>query len=186
MLSTAATLEALLFAAGEPLSRKQLAALTGATPADIDAALTALQASLASRGLALIEVKDTVELRTSPDAANVVKKLRESELSRDLGKAGLETLAIILYRNGATRGQIDWVRGVNSSTALRSLLLRGLIARKDDPADRRRALYEPTPDALGFLGVRTLAELPRFEELSGALTQEGVRQEAAENHDGTE
>ncbi len=124
-LPLSSRLEAVLFAAGEPLGKKRLAELLETSDSGLEDALNALRIALTDRGLSLIETGTEVELRTAPDAAESVQKLRESELSRDLGKASLETLALILYRGGATRGEIDWVRGVNSTAALRSLMMRG-------------------------------------------------------------
>ncbi len=150
-LSPAATLEAVLFASGEPLTKKRLSALLGVSEDLLEAGLQELGRNLAARGLALIDTGGEVELRTAPDAAELVGKLREAELSRDLGKASLETLAIILYKGGATRSAVDWVRGVNSTAALRSLLLRGL-------------------NALAHLGVSRMEDLPRFEEFRAAFS----------------
>lgn len=183
-LSPGATLEALLFAEGEPLSKKKLCALLGVSPELLELALEELRQSLEGRGLTLIEVQDSVELRTHPDAFELTKKLREAELSRDLGKAGLETLAVILYQGTATRSHIDWVRGVNSGAALRSLLIRGLVRRIDDPTDKRRACYEPTVEALAHLGVSKLSELPEYEEFTRALRKEEERHLDA-THDAT-
>ncbi|MBY0110449.1 SMC-Scp complex subunit ScpB [Patescibacteria group bacterium] len=183
-LSPESLLEAVLFASGEAMSKKRLASLLGLSSDQLQAAADRLRETLTERGLALIETGEELDLRTSPEAADIVKKLRESELSRDLGKAGLETLALVLYKNGATRGEIDWVRGVNSSTALRSLLLRGLIRRIEDPTDRRRARYEVTSEALAHLSAERLSDLPRYEEFSAALTREASAQAAEESHDG--
>jgi segregation and condensation protein B len=94
-----------------------------------------------------------------------VKKLRENELARDLGKGSLETLAVIAYQSGATRGSIDWVRGVNSSTSLRTLLMRGLIEGREDEKDKRRICYSLTTEALAHLGIARSENLPRFAEL---------------------
>lgn len=172
MLTPPAALEALLFASGEPLSKKRLAALLGFSDKELRMALDALAAELSGRGVALIETGEEIELRTAPEAAALVKRLRESELSRDLGKASLETLATIAYRAGATRGEIDWVRGVNSSASLRTLLMRGLIEGREDPADKRRIRYNLTTEALAHLGLRTPRELPRFSELSAGASAE--------------
>ena len=178
-ISHSAALEAILFAAGEPLSKKRLATLLNVSANELRSAALELRESLASgRGLALIEAGEEIELRTSPDASDVVQKLRESELSRDLGKAGLETLAIILYKNGATRSEIDWVRGVNSATALRSLTLRGLVDRTEDSEDRRRIRYSPTVDALAHLGVSSVRDLPRYEEFTSSLKESEVHEAA--------
>jgi len=175
-LTPPAMLEALLFAAGEPLQKKRLASMIGVTPDLLQKAADTLREQLAGRGLDLVETESELELRTHADAFDVVKQLRENELSRDLGKAGLETLAIILYRGSATRSEVDWVRGVNSSQTIRSLLLRGLIERTEDSTDRRRARYKPTVDALAHLGAGEREQLPRFEEFSTGLTRAEERQ----------
>ncbi|HEY0010487.1 MAG TPA: SMC-Scp complex subunit ScpB [Candidatus Paceibacterota bacterium] len=178
-LSLPATIEAVLFAHGEPMQKKRLVALLGIPEAMLAAGLVELGGQLASHGLALIETDTEVELRTHPDAAPVIKTLRESELSRDLGKAGLETLAIILYQGGATRSDIDWVRGVNSTAAIRSLLMRGLIERGEDAADKRRARYTATIDALAHLGISHKEALPRYGEFAGALASRRTEAEEA-------
>ena len=176
-LSPPALLEALLFASGEPLTKKRLASLLGVSSDMLQKATEALKEELRDRGLALIETDDALEIRTSPEASEFVEKLREAELSRDLGKAGLETLAVIVYRGSATRGEIAWISGVNSSAALRSLLLRGLIERTEDSEDRRRARYKTTVDALAHLGVTDKTKLPRYEELTKTIEESSVTEE---------
>lgn len=168
MLTPAALAEALLFASGEPLKKKELAALLEISEGELAAVVADLSNSLRDRGLSVIETDTVVELRTTPEASDAVKKLRENELSRDLGTASLETLAIIAYQGGATRSEIDWVRGVNSSASLRTLLLRGLIEGKEDATDKRRTRYALTPDAFAHLGITKASDLPRADELSSA------------------
>jgi segregation and condensation protein B len=180
MLTPPAAVEALLFASGEPLEKKEIAKILGITPKELEVALAALGESLAKRGVTLVETADTAELRTSAEASELVKALRAGELARDLGKAGLETLAIVLYKNGSTRSEIDWVRGVNSSATVRTLLLRGLIEKIEDPTDRRRAKYRPTTEALAHLGLKSASELPRYEELSQATAAAAVVVDASE------
>lgn len=166
MLTPPGAALAILFAAGEPLEKKRLASLLEIKEKDLGAVLSALRQSVEIAGLALVETGEEVELRTSAEAAPLVKKLWEGERSRDLGKAGLETLATIAYQSGATRSEIDWVRGVNSSASVRTLLLRGLIEGSEDPSDRRRICYSLTTEALAHLGLSQAAKLPRYEELS--------------------
>lgn len=171
MISTPAALEALLFASGEPIAKKRLATLLGIAQEELAAIITELVEGLGGHGLALVETADEVELRTAPEAAEVVKKLREDELSRDLGKGSLETLAVIAYKGGVSRGEIDWVRGVNSSASLRTLLLRGLVEGIEDEKDKRRVRYSLTTEALAHLGVSRAAELPRAAELSSEAAE---------------
>jgi len=170
MLTPPAAVHALLFAASGPLEKKQLEKLLELEEKELALVLGALTTLLKGSGVALLETASEVELRTSPDAAPVVKKLRESEFARDLGKASLETLAVIAYQEGATRSEVDWVRGVNSSASLRTLLMRGLIEGAEDPKDKRRQCYRLTTEALAHLGITNASELPRAKELQSGTT----------------
>jgi len=177
MLTPPSALEALLFASGEPLEKKQLAKLLGIKDAELKIALKALIQQLDGHGVSIIETESEIEMRTAPEASEIVKKLRESELSRDLGKASMETLAVIAYQTGTTRGEIDWVRGVNSSTSLRTLLMRGLIEGREDENDKRRIRYSLTTDALAYLGISSSEELPRRAELA-TVTRDIIKEES--------
>ncbi|OGG92766.1 hypothetical protein A2609_03140 [Candidatus Kaiserbacteria bacterium RIFOXYD1_FULL_47_14] len=166
MLTPPAAVQALLFASGEALEKKQLATLLEMKDEELAVVLRALVGLLKGSGLTLIETADEVELRTAPEASVIIKKLHESELARDLGKASMETLAVIAYKTGATRGEVDWVRGVNSSASLRTLLMRGLIEGKEDERDKRRIRYTITTEALAHLGLARITDLPRYSELT--------------------
>ncbi len=176
MLTPPAAAHALLFASGEPFEKKRLATLLGLKGPELTVVLKALTESLKNSGVVVVETEREVELRTAPEAAPIVKKLRENELARDLGKASLETLAVIAYGTGpdgapfggTTRGEVDWVRGVNSSASLRTLLIRGLIEGREDERDKRRIRYSLTTEALAHLGISRTSDLPRAAELSGA------------------
>lgn len=184
MLTPPSAIEALLFASGEPLEKKQLAKLLGLKDSEFKLALKALKEQLGGHGLGIVETESEIEMRTAPEASVLVKKLRESELSRDLGKASMETLAIIAYQTagadeggtGTTRGEIDWVRGVNSSASLRTLLMRGLIEGREDERDKRRIRYSLTTEALAYLGISNSSDLPRHDELS-AVAREVIEEE---------
>ena len=183
MLTPPAAIEALLFASGEPLEKKRVASLLDLSDEQLDIALKALASELKNRGIALVETARDIDLRTAPEASKLIKNMRARELARDLGKASLETLAVIAYQDGATRGDIDWVRGVNSSTSLRTLLLRGLCEGREDPHDKRRIRYSLTTEALAHLGVSALRDLPRHTELSAgakAVLNESLGEETNE------
>lgn len=182
MITPPAALHALLYAAGEPVEKKQLAKLLELKDAEFAIVLASLTESLKGSGVTILETETEAELRTAPEASAIVKKLREDELARDLGKGSLETLAVIAYQSGATRSEIDWVRGVNSSASLRTLLMRGLIEGREDPSDKRRTRYSLTTEALAHLGIARAADLPRAEELSAttqAIVEEKEVQAAA-------
>ena len=170
-LHSPALLEALLFASGEALEKKTILSLLEMSLEDLAEAVGILTTALKGHGITLIETETGLELRTAPEASALIATYRESELSRDIGKASLETLAIILYKNGATRSEIDYIRGVNSSTALRSLQMRALIEKSEDASDKRKIRYQPTVEALAHLGVSRKEDLPRYKEFTEGMME---------------
>jgi len=164
----AARAEALLFSEGGSLSLKKLMQLLECTPQDLQKALDELGASLTG-GISLIRTETEAALVVSGDARESVQKAFEKELGREIGEAGLEVLAILLYRGASTRSRIDYVRGVNSSSTIRTLLARGLVERTGNPADLREYLYRPTVELLAHLGVKGTQELPEYATIAGEL-----------------
>ncbi len=158
-------IEALLFALGRPLSREELAEMLQVDATNIESALATRQPS----GIALVDDSIQLELRVAPEASGVVEGVRADEYSREIGRAGLETLAAVLYRGPLTRSEIDFIRGVNSSQTLRTLLMRGLI-RKSVNTKSRATLYEPTTEALAELGVAHISELPDYVNVREKLS----------------
>ena len=156
-------IESLLFFKGGVLSVKELVKAAKASEAEIKSALTSLGASLEGRGIRLVKERDSVMLVTAPESHEAVEKMRREELEGPLGKAGLETLAIVIHRGPLSRGDIEYVRGVNCTSILRTLMIRGLIERIENPTDRRGFLYRATADLPAYLGVSTLSDLPEFE-----------------------
>lgn len=169
-------IEALLFATGRPISRSEIQKMTGAEPEAVESAI----AELSSRhgGVVLVDDGKVLELRTAPEAAELVEKIRKEEYARELGRAGQEALSAILYRGPLTRAEIDFIRGVNSSQTLRTLLMRGLVRRIPNPKDERSFLYEPTTDLLSQLGITRAEHMPEFAEVKERLQklEEAYRQ----------
>lgn len=149
-----------MFALGRPLSRQELAQKLSVGKGDIEQALQ----ELAQKGGGVVVVDDgrEVELRTAPEAAALIETVRKEEYSREIGRAGQEALAAILYRGPLTRSEIDFIRGVNSSQTLRTLTMRGLVRKVPNPKDERSFLYEPTTELLSHLGVARATDLPEY------------------------
>ena len=159
-----AQIEAILFWKAEPVSVKKLASILEKTEPEIREAVATLRTNLAThRGLTLIELDDEITLGTAKDMSSLIEKLTKEELMKDLGKAGLETLSIILYQGPLPRAEIDYIRGVNSQFILRNMLIRGLIEKVENPADRRSFLYKPTMQLLAHLGLSSTSSLPDFD-----------------------
>lgn len=156
-------IEAILFWKAEPIKLKKLAELLAVDLATVKSGLIELETALKGRGLTLVHTDDEVMLGTAKELSSLIEKLTKDELSRDLGKAGLETLSIILYQGPITRAEIDYIRGVNSQFIVRNLLIRGLVERVDNPIDARSFLYKTTLDLLSHLGIGKVEDLPEYE-----------------------
>lgn len=162
-------IEALLFALGRPLSFAELAKMLASSEENIRSAAAAW--SNEGRGVVLVEDGRTVELRASGEASKEIENARREEFSREIGKAGLEVLAAVLYRGPLSRSEIDFIRGVNSSQTVRTLTMRGLIRKLPNPRDERSFLYEPTTELLAELGVMNKSELPEHAKVRASLEE---------------
>jgi len=157
-------IEAVLFWKGEPISVKKLTQIFDKTEEEISASLKILETNLSGRGVSLVFKEDEVALSTSKDVSELIEKLTKEELVKDLGKAGLETLSIIIYQGPLSRAEIDYIRGVQSNFILRNLMIRGLVEKIPNPKDQRSFLYKPTFELLSFLGVSKIEDMPEFNE----------------------
>lgn len=160
-------LEALLFAAPEPLAEAELALRLGAE-ADIPALLRELAESYAERGVNLVAVAGGWTFRTAPDLAAALRSVRE--VPRRLSRAAVETLAVIAYHQPVTRAEIETIRGV---ALARGTLDRLLEAGWVQPKGRRETPGRPltwvtTPQFLAHFGLDSLKELPGVDELRQA------------------
>jgi segregation and condensation protein B len=174
------TLEALLFAAGEPLSVSYLARTTGAKIEAVEDALNTLKSRLTG-GVTMVRTGTNAALVVAPGCEKFVTDLLGDPEHREIGNAGLEVLSILMYQGPSTRAKIDYIRGVNSSSSIRTLLMRGLIERTEGGRGRE-ILYQSTIEALTHLGVRDVNELPQREELRSAL-QEFLKREETTTHE---
>jgi segregation and condensation protein B len=173
-------IEGLLFYKGEDVQVKKLAELLKVGEQEIETSLIKLNESLTGRGLVLVRKEDRVVLGITSELSPLIESIRKDEITKELSKASLDTLSIVLYKNEVTRSEVDYIRGVNSSFILRNLLVRGLIERIMDPKDTRRALYRPTFDTLSFMGITSLDQLPNYALVKNQL-QEVLKQEENNN-----
>jgi segregation and condensation protein B len=160
---TEAALEALLFVAERPLSRREIAGLAGTDRATVDARLGDLEVNLRARGIRLVASEDRVELATAPEAGPIVARYVGADAVR-LSPASLETLAIVAYRQPVTKAAVERIRGVDSDYTIRSLVHRRLVAelgRADAPG--RPILYGTGFEFLERFGLASLDELPLLE-----------------------
>jgi len=162
-------IEAVLFYKGEPVSLADLSRMVGTSEEEVRMSLEALTTSLSGRGVRLLIAGDYVSLVTAPESASLIETIRKEELKRDIGKAGAETLAIVLYKGPVTRADIDYIRGVNSSFILRNLMIRGLVLRKEHVKDARTFAYTASPELFKQLGITHREELPDYATMLAKL-----------------
>ena len=167
-----AVVEALIFASPEPITPKMLFKLLAEEPKeDVAAAIEALKADYESRpGLQIVEVAGGYQVVTRPQLHEWVRRLFHERSTQKLTVQGLETLAVIAYKQPITALEITEIRGVNTSGVLSTLLERHLIkivGRKNVVG--RPFLYSTTREFLIRFGLKDLTDLPRIEDMAEAL-----------------
>ena len=161
-------IEALLFVSHEPVTLERLTAALGmVSKAEVGQALAQLQAEYekAERGIQVSEIAGGFQLTTRPEYAPWIKALGKSKPAPKLSRSGLESLAIIAYRQPIVRAEIEAIRGVETSGVLRTLLERKLVrivGRKDVPG--RPIMYGTTKHFLQHFGLCDLGQLPPLRE----------------------
>ena len=175
-----AQLEALLFVAERPLTRREIATIAGVDRAAVDARLGDLEVALANRGVRLVVSGDRVELVTAPDAGALIARYVGADAVR-LSPASLETLAIVAYRQPVTKAAVERIRGVDSDYTIRTLLHRRLVVelgRSDAPG--RPFLYGTGFEFLERFGLTSLDELPPLDvDVAARLVDEATETSTA-------
>ena len=171
---TEAALEALLFVAERPLSRREIASIAGTDRDTVDARLGDLEVSLRERGIRLVTDGDRVELATAAEGGGLVARYIGADAVR-LSNASLETLAIVAYRQPVTKSAIERIRGVDSDYTIRTLLHRRFVVelgRSEAPG--RPFLYGTGFEFLERFGLTSIEELPPLDvEVAARLADEG-------------
>jgi segregation and condensation protein B len=163
-----ASLEALLFIHGEPMSRKKIEAVLELKENEYDDLIQEIKKRLedSSRGLMIFSDGEKIQLATKPEFNTILEGFVKEELTEDLTPASSETLAIISYLGPISRAKIEYLRGVNSSLILRNLTMRGLIEKVSDDNRSSAFLYRITFDLMKHLGIEKKEDLPDYEKFS--------------------
>lgn len=162
-------IEAVLYAAGDALSVRELAEITGVEEKQIKLLITEMNKAYEadSRGIFIVEFNNKVQLSTKPELGTYIKKMLKPGTRQTLSQAALETLSIIAYKQPVTRMQIDEIRGVRSDRAISTLIESQLVketGRLDAPG--RPILYGTTDDFLKYFGFKSIKELPQLIEFN--------------------
>ena len=164
--------EAILFAAGEPVLGWRIAQVLGVDTEDVFRAAEALQTQYETRGIRLLRLEDKLQLCSAPEYAQEITRVLEQRKPPKLSPAALEVLAIVAYFQPVTRAYIDQVRGVDSSYTVGVLTERGLIepaGKLDVPG--RPTLYRTGDAFLRTMNISSVDELPALPDTG---TDEGI------------
>jgi segregation and condensation protein B len=167
-------IEALLFLSGEPVTLSAIKDVIDLSEPEIKMLMDELAIQYRERngGLFIAEVANGYQMVTNPGYSEWVIKFRSTQLSSRLSMPALETLSIIAYKQPLIKAEIEDLRGVNSDSAIKTLIEKRLIkviGRKEAPG--RPFLYGTTKEFLQYFGLKDLTELPTLKDL--------VREEAA-------
>ncbi len=165
-------IEALLIATESPVTLTKICELTNCGTESAEQAIVRIESELVSGGhsMEVARLAGGFKIVTDPDLGYIVAQLFHGKRHTKLSRASLETLAVIAYRQPATRAQVEAVRGVNSDSAMRTLMERDLIkisGRQETPG--RPLLYGTTSRFLEYFGLNNLEHLPRMEEIENLL-----------------
>ncbi len=160
--------EAILFLSGEPVALSTIRNVIDLPEFEIKRLIDELITEYKERGggLMIVEIANGYQMVTNPEYADWVRKFRTTYVSSKLSMPALETLAIIAYKQPIIRAEIEQLRGVNSDSAIRTLLERRLIkimGRKEAPG--RPFLYGTTREFLEYFGLKDLTELPTLKDM---------------------
>lgn len=169
MIDLKSAVEAVLFAAGEPIPVARLSLVLGASEEDVLLAARELADTFVreQRGIRVLQLGDKLQMCSAPEYAPVVIKALEQRKPPMLSQPALETLAIVAYFQPVTRAYIDQVRGVDSSYTVGMLTDRGLIeacGRLDVPG--RPSLFRTTDQFLRTMGIQKLEDLPQLPDMT--------------------
>lgn len=159
-------IEGILFAAGEPVKTAKLAAVLETDSETIIEAVNLLKYNYDTegRGFRIIDIDEGYQICSRPDYYNYIQLILGEQRRQALSNAAMEALAIIAYKQPITKGQVEYIRGVNSDGAVNRLVERGLIdeaGRLDAPG--RPILYKTTQTFLRCFGLSTPKDLPEID-----------------------
>lgn len=159
-------IEAVLFAAGDPVGAQRMAQAIGVGLDQVEAALKTLMDaySFQRRGMRIIQLEDAYQMVSAQDMSDVITRALETRKPPKLSASALETLTVIAYYQPTTKAFVEQIRGVDSSYTISALLNKKLIEEQGRlSVPGRPILYGTTPDFLRTFGIASLDDLPEVD-----------------------
>ena len=174
-----AAIEAIMFAYGEPITIEKLSEASGIEEETVVKLVDTLerQYNVRESGLKILRINGAFQIAARSEFADSIKRALETRKQQPLSQAAVETLAIVAYNQPVTNGFVEQVRGIDSSSVVRSLVERGLLeeaGRLDLPG--RPIAYRTTDNFLRCFGLGSLEELPPLPDREGQLDFDELEQ----------
>ncbi len=165
-------IEAILFAAGEAVSLSVIADATGAAPDVCRDTLSAMQSAydFERRGMRIVRLENKYQMLSRREYFEYIKRVIRNSATASLSQAALETLSIVAYKQPVARADIEYIRGVQSSSSLDLLIDRGLVrpsGKLDVPG--KPTSFITTAEFLKFMNIEKLSDLPEYDEFAGGI-----------------
>ena len=154
----------ILFLSGESLTIPNIAKILGVSDKEVNNSIGELENSLKEIGLLLLHNGNELSVVTDPSQASLVEAFWKEELQGDLTPATLQVLTLVAYLGETTRENISYIRGVQSSQSIRTLMVRGLITRNGE-------VCKLTGEAMKHLGITKIEELPDYDSIHASLLE---------------
>ncbi len=170
-------IEAILFAAGEPVTAERMALTIGVSPETIHQEAQRLgdEYSFQRRGIRILRLEEAYQMVSSPEEAELITRTLETRKPPKLSASALETLTVIAYYQPTTKAFVEQLRGVDSSYTISALLNKKLIEEQGRlTVPGRPILYGTTADFLRTFGLSSLEELPEVELPQGRVNPEQI------------
>lgn len=151
---------------GGSMKKEEIAKSLNVKKDEVEASILEIENLLAILDLKLIKNATSLEISLSEEINSLINKNKIDELKSELSESALQTLAVIIYKNKATKAEIDFVRGVDSSRSIKTLFTRGII---ESIQEKNRKHYIPTTESLRYLNIANVEEIKDFSEISDKL-----------------
>jgi segregation and condensation protein B len=155
-------IQILLFEGGES-SFDYLAKYLKVSSGEIEAEIPEVKELLSVLDLSLVQSRNKLEIALSKDVNKLISQARIEELKTELSESALQTLSVVIYKERATKAEIDFIRGVDSSRSLKTLSMRGIIQSE---MEKNRKCYSPTTETLRYLGVGSVSDVVDQPEIN--------------------
>jgi segregation and condensation protein B len=152
---------------GDAMKKSEIAKFLNLSEKEIEENIPDVKTLLSTLDLNLIQNQTSLEISLSTEINTLINKNKIEELKSELSESSMQTLGVIMYKQKATKAEIDFIRGVDSSRSIKNLLTRGII---ESLTEKNRRHFIPTTESLRYLNLDQVENLIDYNEVSEKLS----------------